>query len=161
MPQDTTYDLITQSAAPSVHYGRGTRNRWPPARYRYHPDREIPLSCQDACRCSSFRIEVAIHRLPIFSFDPDVMEARCRDERRRVRRQALGDAGLFSTMSDRALVEFRQARALAGVDVSEYDVEITRRILADPSGWGRVGSVMRRRGWVDEVLDDGENYVLH
>lgn len=88
------------------------------------------------------------------------MQAWYRDERRLVRRQALGDAGLFSTMSDRALVELRQARALAGIDVSEYDVEITRRILADPSGWGAVASVMRRRGWVDEVLNEGENYVL-
>lgn len=94
-------------------------------------------------------------------FGDEMMQEYDRDLRRRVRRQALGETGLFSTTPDRALVELRQARALAGIDVSEYDVEITRRILADPSAWGQVGSAMRSRGWVDEVLSDRENYILH
>ena len=81
------------------------------------------------------------------------------DHRHRIRRRILGESG-FSTTPNAELVEMRQTRALAGLDVSEYDVEITRRILADPSGWGDVGRSMRRRGWVDEVISDGEDYML-
>lgn len=73
----------------------------------------------------------------------------------------MGECGAFSTTSSRALVEMRQARALAGLDVSDYDMEIARRILSDPSAWGAVGSVMREQGWVNEVIDDVEDYVLH
>ncbi|KAL5417746.1 hypothetical protein PMIN03_001445 [Paraphaeosphaeria minitans] len=158
---DNSYDLMVQgSAARSVHYGRGFRNRWPAARVRYRSDRDIPLSRDDTCRCILFRTEFARHIAPSLEWY-DFMQTRIRDERRRTRRQALGETGLFSTIPDRILVELRQARALAGIDVSVFDVEITRRILADPSGWGAVGSALRNRGWVDEVLDDGDNYVFH
>ncbi|OAG01192.1 uncharacterized protein CC84DRAFT_279875 [Paraphaeosphaeria sporulosa] len=157
---DNTYDLIVQGpTARSVHYGRGFRIRWPAARVRYRIDRDIPLSPEDTCRCVLFRTEY--NRRFVQTLDwHDWMQNRIRCERRRTRRQALGETGLFSTIPDHALVELRQGRALAGVDVSEYDVEITRRILEDPSGWGAVGSALRNRLWVDEVLEDGGNYVL-
>lgn len=155
---DTTYDLLVQGTRQrTVHYGCGIHHRWPPAMARSRPDRDIRVSRRDRCRCSEVRLQIA-------QLGPDithVVQAYERDDRRRLRRQALGEAGLFSTTCDRALVDWRQARALAGVDVSAVDMEIARRILADPTAWGAVGSAMRRRLWVDEVLEDGENYVLH
>jgi hypothetical protein len=165
MVQENTYDLMVQETrAQSVHYGRGVHNRWETTfqlRPPYRPAREIPLSRQDACRCDDHCFEVAPHVLLRSENGSRVIQQYHREERRRVRVQALGDTGHFSTTTHRNLVEVRQARALAGIDVSEYDVEITRRILEDPAGWGRVGSAMRRRGWVDEVIEDGESYALH
>jgi hypothetical protein len=154
--------MVQDSRTQSVRYGRGVRNRWDPTfeGRSYRPARAVPLSCQDACRCDDFFFEVAPYVLLRSNGGVQTVQRYHREERRRARVQALGDAGLFSTTTDRDLVGVRQARALAGIDVSEYDVEITRRILADPTGWAWVGSAMRRRGWVDEVIDDGENYVL-
>jgi hypothetical protein len=40
------------------------------------------------------------------------------------------------------LVELRQARALAGLDTSEMDVEIAERVIENPAAWGRIGQYM-------------------
>ncbi|KAH9883067.1 hypothetical protein J1614_000435 [Plenodomus biglobosus] len=53
-------------------------------------------------------------------------------------------------LTDQGLVEMRQARALAGLDTGELDIEITRRILHDPRAWGWVGTALAARGWVDD-----------
>lgn len=82
------------------------------------------------------------------------------DHENAIRRQVFAHSE-FGTTADRYLVEMRQGRALIGLDTSGYDVEIARRILADSEAWGPVGEAMRRRGWVDEVVVDGEDYVLH
>ncbi|CAO2648360.1 Nn.00g076270.m01.CDS01 [Neocucurbitaria sp. VM-36] len=55
------------------------------------------------------------------------------------------------TLTDRQLVELRQARALASLDTRELDEEITRRVLDDPRAWGWVGTEMAARGWVDDM----------
>jgi hypothetical protein len=44
--------------------------------------------------------------------------------------------------TDMRLVEMRQARALAGLDTSEMDVEIAERVIANPAAWGRIGQYM-------------------
>ncbi|KAI8943735.1 hypothetical protein NX059_001715 [Plenodomus lindquistii] len=55
-----------------------------------------------------------------------------------------------SHLTDAVLVETRQARHLAGLDTSELDNEIARRILYDPRSWGWVGREVAVRGWVDD-----------
>jgi hypothetical protein len=47
------------------------------------------------------------------------------------------------------LIEMRQARALAGLDISEMDAEITSRILSNPHAWGLLGALV-----VDRVSAD-------
>ena len=55
------------------------------------------------------------------------------------------------TLTDRRLVELRQARALASLDTRDLDEEIARRVLDDPRAWGWVGTEMAARGWVDDM----------
>jgi hypothetical protein len=45
------------------------------------------------------------------------------------------------------LIEVRQARALAGLDTSALDFEITRRALDNPSSWGEIGACLFYQGW--------------
>lgn len=114
------------------------------------------------CRCEHFNYEHAPHRLDDPAFhNLHSASSYVQANRDRVRRQALGGMGPFGSMSNRELVETRQARSLAGLDVSEYDRDITRRILADPSAWGRIGSVMRSQGYDEEVFRLGRDYRLH
>jgi hypothetical protein len=47
------------------------------------------------------------------------------------------------------LIEMRQARAIAGLDTSEMDAEITVRVLSNPSAWGLLGALVVDRGWAD------------
>ena len=90
----------------------------------------------------------------------DMLALYEREHRLWVRSRVLGGSN-FGTTSNRQLVELRQTRALVGLDVSEYDVEIARRVLANPGRWGSLGWAMRSRGWVEEVINDGEDYVLY
>lgn len=174
-PRNDTYDVLTHTMqdatvpqhlqgrrlGPRVRYDVGISRRWPRANMRpaYRPRREIPLSSRDACGCYHFDYEHAPHRILANHLD-DLMQMYREDGENRIRRQVFAHSG-FGTTSDRQLVEMRQARALVGLNTSEHDVEIARRVLTDPQGWGTVGEAMRRRGWVDEVVTDGENYVLH
>ncbi|KAF1966640.1 hypothetical protein BU23DRAFT_314577 [Bimuria novae-zelandiae CBS 107.79] len=153
---DSTYGVLTQSThhTPQVYYGIGAWRRGvPPHPERtYRPPREIPLSSADACRCNHYAYEHAIHRIHDNYGAPQRTYNTI--HRYRVRRHIFRTSA-FSRATDRQLVEMRQARALAGLDVSGYDVEITSRILADPAAWGIVGREMRRRGWVDDVITEG------
>lgn len=172
--RDDTYDLLTRNirdpASPlypsrggqygmRVRYDAGISNRWPHPNMMppYRPSREAPLSSADACNCRHFEYEHAPHRL-----HPGYEMARIyrEDHENGIRRRVFSESG-FGTTSDRQLVEMRQTRALAGLDVSEYDAEIARRVLADPEAWGALGAAMRQMGWVDEVINQGEDYVLH
>ncbi|KAF2028559.1 hypothetical protein EK21DRAFT_90532 [Setomelanomma holmii] len=47
--------------------------------------------------------------------------------------------------SNLRLLEYRQARALAGLDTTGTDEEITRRILSEPNAWGELGYLLARR----------------
>lgn len=79
-------------------------------------------------------------------------------ERERVdlaRQRALGQSGAFNSWRERQLVEMREARGLAGLNTSEYDWEIARRVLEDPPPWGWVGKVMAGMGWVMEAEQVG------
>ncbi|KAJ4292813.1 hypothetical protein N0V90_009476 [Kalmusia sp. IMI 367209] len=157
---DETYDLFSQgSRPPQFRYAQGIARRLPPSRFRsaYRPAREIPLSCRDACRCPHYLFENNPRR---FQHETGMLNEYHLEARYRNRRQALGEAGLFSTTSSLGLVEMRQARAMTGLDTSEYDVEIARRVLMDPQAFGRLGVAMRREGWVNEVVMESENYVL-
>jgi hypothetical protein len=58
---------------------------------------------------------------------------------------------LRDRLTHRRLVETRQARAMAGLDTSELDVEITRRVLNEPRLWGQIGTELAVRGWVDDM----------
>ncbi|KAF1844802.1 uncharacterized protein K460DRAFT_354681 [Cucurbitaria berberidis CBS 394.84] len=73
----------------------------------------------------------------------------------RAHRRLLGPAHATNTghgaLTDRQLVELRQARALVGLNTRDLDEEITRRVLSDPRAWGRVGTEMAARGWVDDT----------
>ncbi|KAH9883068.1 hypothetical protein J1614_000436 [Plenodomus biglobosus] len=50
----------------------------------------------------------------------------------------------FPSMSDRALVEMRSARALARLNTRAMDMEIWRRILLNPGQWGEAGRTFMR-----------------
>lgn len=84
-----------------------------------------------------------------------------REIRYRNRLRALGEVGAFGNIPSYQLVEIRQVRSMAGLSTEDYDVEITRRVLCDPQAFGRLGQIMRRQGWVDDAIREGENYVLH
>jgi hypothetical protein len=55
------------------------------------------------------------------------------------------------TPPNRRLVDTRQVRHMAGLDTSEIDAEISRRILRYPGVWGWVGRELGLRGWVDDM----------
>lgn len=50
-----------------------------------------------------------------------------------------------------ALLEYRQARALVGLDTHEIDEEIARRVLLQPQMWPDLYHLMERAGIVDRV----------
>lgn len=176
-PHDDAYDLLTQNDPPhlrptslgarmpsrvqGINYAMGASHRLPSSRFvpGYGPAREAPLSSADACRCDHFAYEHAINILHQRG-DFATLQLYEHEHRRRIRSRVVSESD-FPTASNRQLVEMRQTRALAGLDVSAYDVEIARRVLANPGRWGAVGRAMRRRGWVDEVIEDGEDYILH
>jgi hypothetical protein len=56
------------------------------------------------------------------------------------------------------LVEMRQARALAGLDTSELDVEIAERVMENPAAWGRIGQYMTLLR-VHATLESGHGLV--
>lgn len=60
-------------------------------------------------------------------------------------------AGAFANLTDRGLIETRQAQALARLDTSILDAEIARRVLGTPRAWGWVGTQMIMRGWIDDM----------
>ncbi|RYN35559.1 hypothetical protein AA0114_g11750 [Alternaria tenuissima] len=54
-------------------------------------------------------------------------------------------------VSDRYLVATRQARALAGLDTLEWDLQIAQRAMYYPGHWGWLGRSMEMSGWRDEL----------
>jgi hypothetical protein len=47
----------------------------------------------------------------------------------------------------------QQARALAGLDTSEMDAEITSRVLSNPRAWGLLGALVSDRVSTDHETD--------
>lgn len=165
-PNDNTYHVLTQGRDHRrVRYGPRTYNS-SELRCSYHEEREIPLSHQGYCRCHDFLFEHAYHILARSLFhDPRGHPGRLRRYQNQVshlaRRRALGDPRELDAWNNTNLIDMRRARAVAGLDTSQYDEEIARRVLEDPHGWGWLGRVMIEQGWELEVLQDGRNYVLH
>jgi hypothetical protein len=151
------FELMTESRPTGRRrYGAGFPRRQE-SHYnpQYRPAREIPLTSREACRCADFTYHVAPWLLDnerLRSYREDFMEHQ--------RAQALGRTGQLDYLDDRNLVERRQARDLAGLDVSELDFEISRRVLEKPGGWGWIGEVLSATGWVGAVAQEGAGYRL-
>jgi len=63
----------------------------------------------------------------------------------RIGRAITDDVGYH--ISSRFLVSARQARALAGLDTQDMDMEIADRALQFPGHWGQLGKVIEATGW--------------
>lgn len=68
----------------------------------------------------------------------------------RVFAQLTNSAGYH--VGNRYLVSMRQARAVAGLDTSEFDNTIAQRAVQYPGHWGWLGRVMEVAGWRDSYL---------
>lgn len=67
---------------------------------------------------------------------------------------------VYANSTDRQLIEIRQARAQAGLDNSDLDVQITRRILDDHLGRGWIGMELAIRGWVNDLQNACHLYYV-
>ncbi|OAL55446.1 hypothetical protein IQ07DRAFT_639126 [Pyrenochaeta sp. DS3sAY3a] len=58
-----------------------------------------------------------------------------------------GNDHVFPNMDGQSMVQMRQARALAGLDVSAWDDEIAYRICSSPDEWGAIGDLYKHINW--------------
>lgn len=58
-----------------------------------------------------------------------------------------GNDHVFPNMDSQSIVQMRQARALAGLDISAWDDEIAYRICCEPDEWGAIGDIYKHIDW--------------
>lgn len=111
-------------------------------------DRTQPTDDSQAMRADSTYDTITQGRRPPTGNVPRGSGAQPRTNRQNAQEPRPGTPAR-PTLTDRQLVELRQARALAGLDNSELDEEIARRVIQDPQAWGWVGREMVTRGFAN------------
>ena len=123
--------------------------------HRRRPGRNEDLT-NDYCHCTTYYGQSNNEDLdrPYF---PGGVDSELFSRRLRALEQAEG-SGRYPRMSNRDLLGQREARFLAGLDTTDMDREITRRILQSPEEFGVLTQAMS--GYLMDLHRDGDNYRL-
>ena len=121
--------------------------------------RSVHPSLLSSCGSSLLALESSSN--PYDSYD-DITQGRIPLETQHNERIHYRSARIFAQLigamnpcvSDRSLVATRQARALAGLDTLERDVQIAQRAMHYPGYWGWLGRRVEISGWRDELYCD-------
>ena len=155
-PRDFYDMLVSPDAVDHIPYEEVFEDtpRWREM-YLPHRRREENLT-GDYCQCYTFYTQTGEGDLARPYFEEAVVEALFA---RRLRTLDLAEgSGRFPRLCTRHLLAQREARFLAGLDTSEMDREITRRILQSPLEFSVLRDAMSR--YFMELYRDGDNYRL-